>query len=66
MIHDVPNPEISASFTIDDIRKIRDWHYEILKDATNEEQMDFYRRESTDGFAQIEAIRIARKKEKAV
>jgi hypothetical protein len=65
MIHDVPKPEISASFTIEDIRKIRDWHYEILKEATDEEQIDFYRRESADGFARIEAIRASRK-EKAV
>jgi hypothetical protein len=27
MIHDIPKPEISADFTIDDIHKIRDWHY---------------------------------------
>jgi hypothetical protein len=46
MIHDVPKPEISPDFTIDDIHKIREWHYEILKDATVEEQKDFYRRKS--------------------
>ncbi|MDR1481546.1 MAG: hypothetical protein LBI74_02860 [Synergistaceae bacterium] len=57
MIHDIPKPEISADFTIDDIRKIRDWHYEILKDATNEEQIDFYHRESEDGRRAIEEIR---------
>jgi hypothetical protein len=65
MIHDVPKPEISPAFTIDDIHKIREWHYEILKDATNEEQINFYRKASADGFAQIEAIRATRK-EKAV
>jgi hypothetical protein len=65
MVHDVSKPEISSNFTIDDIRKIRDWHYEILKDATSEEQIDFYHRESAEGFARIEAIRAARK-EKAV
>jgi hypothetical protein len=46
MIHDVPKPEISPNFTIDDIHKIREWHYEILKDATTEEQKEFYRRKS--------------------
>jgi Mg2+ and Co2+ transporter CorA len=37
MIHDVPKPEISPAFTIEDIHKIREWHYERLKDATSEE-----------------------------
>jgi hypothetical protein len=46
MIHDVPKPDISPNFTIDDIHKIREWHYEILKDATIEEQKEFYRRKS--------------------
>jgi hypothetical protein len=65
MIHDVPKPETSPAFTIEDIRKIREWHYEILKDATSEDQINFYRKESADGYAQIEAIRATRK-EKAV
>jgi len=37
MIHDIPKPEISPGFTIDDIHKIREWDYERLKDATPEE-----------------------------
>ena len=38
MIHDIPKPEISPAFTIVDIHKIREWHYERLKDATSEER----------------------------
>ena len=38
MIHNVPEPKISRNFTIDDIRKIRRWHYERMKDATAEER----------------------------
>jgi hypothetical protein len=38
MIHNVPEPEISPNFTIDDIHKIREWNYERLKDATYEER----------------------------
>jgi len=37
MIHDIPKPEISPDFTIDDIHKIREWNYERRKDATMEE-----------------------------
>ena len=38
MIHDIPKPDISPAFTIEDIHKIREWHYERLKDATPEER----------------------------
>ena len=38
MIHNIPKPEISPEFTIEDIHKIREWHYERLKDATQEER----------------------------
>jgi hypothetical protein len=38
MIHNIPAPEISPNFTIDDIHKIREWNYERLKDATFEER----------------------------
>ena len=37
MIHNIPKPDISSAFTIDDIHKIREWDYERLKDATPEE-----------------------------
>jgi hypothetical protein len=43
MIHyDVPKPEISPDFTIDDIHKIREWHFEQLKDANIAERMEYY------------------------
>ena len=38
MIHDIPKPDISPAFTVDDIHKIREWDYERLKDATQEER----------------------------
>ena len=37
MIHEIPKPEISPAFTINDIHKIREWEHERLKDATPEE-----------------------------
>ena len=36
MVRDIPKPELSPDFTLDDIHKIREWHYEMLKDATIE------------------------------
>ena len=38
MIHEIPKPEISPAFTVEDIHRIRAWHYERLKDATPEER----------------------------
>ena len=35
-------PSVSADFTIDDIHKIREYHYEITKNMTPRERMDFY------------------------
>jgi len=36
-MNDVPKPQISPAFTLEDIRKIRDWHYEKYKDMTSQE-----------------------------
>ena len=35
-------PIISPDFTIEDIHKIREYHYELTKDMTLQERMDFY------------------------
>lgn len=35
-------PIISPDFTIEDIHKIREYHYEITKEMTMQEKMDFY------------------------
>jgi hypothetical protein len=40
--YNVPLPELSSDFTIDDIHKIRYWNYERFKDATTEEWMEYY------------------------
>ena len=33
MIRNIPKPDITPAFTVDDIHKIRAWHYERLRDA---------------------------------
>jgi hypothetical protein len=60
MIHDIPKPELSPNFTIDDIHKIREWHYEILKDATVRERVEFYNREGEKARSQRERDRAER------
>jgi hypothetical protein len=39
MINDVPKPDISPNFTVDDIRKIRVWNYERQKNMTSREKI---------------------------
>jgi len=35
-------PKVSEDFTVDDIHKIREYHYEQTKDMTVEERIAFY------------------------
>jgi hypothetical protein len=42
MIHDIPKPNLSPNFTIEDIHKLREWNYKRLKDATMEERLEDY------------------------
>jgi len=57
MINNIPKPVLSSNFTIDDIHKIREWHYEQIKDATIEETIAFYREGSKDVLRMIEEQR---------
>lgn len=38
----ITKPIISPNFTIEDIHKIREYHYELTKEMTVQEKMDFY------------------------
>jgi hypothetical protein len=53
MIHNIPAPEISPNFTIDDIHKIREWDYERLKDATREEIRADTSRRTTEALKRL-------------
>ena len=57
MIHDIPMPDISPAFTIEDIHKIREWDYERLKDATPEERHADTERRADRTRRAIEEIR---------
>ena len=57
MIRDIPKPDISPAFTIDDIHKIREWYYERLKDATPEERRADTERRAGEGRRAIEELR---------
>lgn len=38
----ITKPVISSDFTIEDIHKIREYHYELTKDMTSQERINFY------------------------
>ena len=57
MIHNIPKPDVSSNFTIDDIHKIREWNYERLKNATVEERLMDINEGAGEGLKQIEALR---------
>ena len=38
----ITKPNISPDFTIEDIHKIREYHYELTKDMTTQEKINFY------------------------
>jgi hypothetical protein len=42
MVLEISKPELTPAFSITDIHKIREWHYEMLKEATIQERLDFY------------------------
>jgi hypothetical protein len=58
MIHNnIPKPEISPQFTLEDIHKIRYWNYLRLKDATAEERVADTNRRGREAWANFDAWR---------
>ncbi len=53
-------PEISPDFTIEDIHKIREYHYELTKDMTFEGRTAFYH----EGAKEFQKYIAERKREK--
>jgi hypothetical protein len=52
-----PPPEISDDFTLEDIRKIRDYHYELNKILSLEERKEMYHKGAEEFNRRIEEIR---------
>jgi len=55
-------PVISPDFTIEDIHKIREYHYELTKNMTFEERAAFYNEGAKEFLEQVEK----RRQEKAL
>ena len=54
-------PSISPDFTVDDIHKIREYHYELTKDMSREQRRAFYR----EGAREFQEYSAERKRQKA-
>jgi len=52
---DIPKPEISPAFTLEDIRKIRDWNYERRKVMTPQEFRECRRKNAERFLARLAA-----------
>ena len=50
---DIPEPEISPAFTLEDIRKIRDWDAERYKGMTPKEICEDTRKRAEQYFASV-------------
>ena len=56
-MNDFPKPDISPNFTIEDIHKLREWHYECRKGMSRQEVIDHINLRGSEFEAIIEAAR---------
>ena len=54
----ITKPVISPDFTIEDIHKIREYHYELTKDMTPQERMNFYNKGGKAFLKEMEARKL--------
>jgi len=57
----MPELNISPAFTVDDIHKVREYHYELTKNMYKEERRAFYKERADEAEKQIQEIRKQRK-----
>ena len=56
-MNNIPKPDISPDFTIEDIHKIREWHYECRKGMSTQEVIEHINRRAREFEVLIEAAR---------
>ena len=52
-MNNIPKPKISPAFTIEDIHKIREWHYEKQKGMTPDEICEDIRKDAAPVLAAL-------------
>jgi predicted alpha/beta-fold hydrolase len=58
----MPKLDISPDFTMEDIRKVRDYDYEMTKDMTFEEQKDYYRKGAEEALQRMTELKAEKQK----
>lgn len=58
----ITKPVISPDFTIEDIHKIREYHYELTKDMTVAEKVAYYNNSGKEAEREIEQRRASKRK----
>lgn len=53
----IEKPNISPDFTVDDIHKIREYHYELTKNMSWDEERAYYKKRSDEAQRRIGEIR---------
>ena len=53
----MPELDISPNFTVEDIHKVREYHYELTKDMSFEDLRDFYKNGADEIKKQIQELR---------
>ena len=57
-----PKLEISPDFTLEDIHKIREYHYEMTKNMTTEERISYHKRGAEKCLQEFEEYKERKKK----
>ncbi|MCL2089155.1 MAG: hypothetical protein FWH14_06705 [Oscillospiraceae bacterium] len=58
----MPKLNISPAFTVGDIHKVREYHYELTKNMTTEERRAFYKKGADEAERKIREINEHRKR----
>ena len=53
-------PVLSPNFTIEDIHKLREYNYEITKDMTDKERMDYYNKRGREVQRKLDQMKAAK------
>lgn len=61
MMNNISKPDISPDFTIEDIHKIREWHYNSRRGMTRQEVIDYINQRGDEFEALVETVRRDRK-----
>ena len=56
-MNNIQKPDVSPNFTVEDIHKIREWHYECRKGMSPQEVADHINRRGAEFEAIVEAAR---------